>query len=60
MRAWSTMTSERTRLQRERLADEISRIGDEKLRNRLRLTMSRLFMFLEDDLERWLAKGGEA
>jgi hypothetical protein len=42
------------------LADEISRIADERLRNRLRQTMSRLMMFLEDDLERWLAKGGEA
>jgi hypothetical protein len=60
MRAWTIITTDRTRLQRERMADEISRIGDEKLRNRLRLTMSRFFMFLEDDLERWLAKGGEA
>jgi len=60
MRAWAIITTERTRRQRERLAEEISRIGDEKLRNRLRLKLSRFFMFLEDDLERWLAKGGKA
>jgi hypothetical protein len=60
MRAWAIITTERTRRQREKLAEEISRIADERLRNRLRHTMNRLFMFVEDDLERWLAKGGEA
>jgi len=60
MRAWTTITTERTRLQRERLAEEISRIADEKLRNRLRHAMSRLMMFIEDDLEQWIARGGEA
>ena len=60
MRAWAIITTERTRRQREQLADEISRIQNETLRTRLRHTMSRLFMFIEDDLERWLAKGGEA
>jgi hypothetical protein len=60
MRAGTTITTERTRRQREQLAEEISSIADEKLRIHLRQTMSRLFMFLEDDLERWLAKGGEA
>jgi hypothetical protein len=33
------------------LAAEISRISDEQLRANLRHTMSKLFMFLEDDLE---------
>lgn len=57
MTAWSTMTSERTRRQRERLADEISRIADERLRNHLRHAMSRLMMFIESDLEKWLSQG---
>jgi hypothetical protein len=60
MTAWATITTERTRRQREQLAEEISRIADERLRNRLRHTMSRLFMFLEDDLEQWLARGSKA
>jgi len=60
MRAWTAITTDRTRLQRERLADEISRIADERLRNRLRRTMSRLMMFIENDLEQWLARGGKA
>jgi hypothetical protein len=60
MRAWTIITTDRTRRQREQLADQISRIGDEKLRNRLRQTMSRLFMFIEDDLEQWLSRGGKA
>jgi hypothetical protein len=60
MRAWTVITTERTRLKREQLAEEISRIQNETLRAHLRRTTSALFMFLEDDLERWLAKGGEA
>jgi hypothetical protein len=51
MRVWTAITSEGTRLKREQLADEISRIPDEQLRANLRHTMSKLFMFLEDDLE---------
>ena len=60
MRAWAIITTERTRRQREQLADEISRIPNETLRASLRHTMSRLMMFIEDDLEQWLTKGGEA
>jgi hypothetical protein len=60
MRAWAIITTERTRRRREQLADEISRIQNETLRVSLRQTISRLMMFIEDDLERWLAKGGEA
>jgi hypothetical protein len=50
-RAWTSITSERTRIKREQLADEISRIPDEQLRANLQQTMSRLFLSLEDDLE---------
>jgi len=52
MRAWTAVISERTRIKREELADEISRIPDEQLRADLRGTMGELFRFLEDDLER--------
>jgi hypothetical protein len=51
MRAWTIITTERTRRQRERLAEEISRIQNEKLRVNLQRTTSALFIFLEDDLE---------
>jgi len=57
MRAWTRVTTERTRLKREQLADEISRIQNETLRANLRRTTSALFRLLENDLERWLAKG---
>jgi hypothetical protein len=57
-RAWTAITTERTRRQREQLAEEISRIQNETLRTQLRRTTSRLFMFLEDDLGQWLARGG--
>jgi len=57
-RAWAIITTERTRMQRERLADEIARIADERLRTRLRRALSRLMMFIENDMEQWLAKGG--
>jgi hypothetical protein len=51
-RPWTAIASERTRHEREKLADEISRIPDEALRANLRCTMGELFRFLEDDLER--------
>jgi hypothetical protein len=57
MRAWTAITTERTRRQREELADAISRIQNEALRASLRHTMSRLMVFIEDDLEQWLAIG---
>jgi hypothetical protein len=50
-RVWTAITSEGTRPKREQMAAEISRISDEQLRANLRHTMSKLFMFLEDDLE---------
>ena len=55
--AWTAITSERTRLKREHLADEISRIPDERLRACLRETMSKLFLLLEHDLERAAVAG---
>ena len=45
-RAWSSITSERTRIKREELADGISRIPDEQLRANLREIMGQLFRFL--------------
>jgi len=57
MRAWATITTERTRRQREKLADEISHIQNEALRTGLRHTSSRLMMFIEDDLENGWQKG---
>jgi hypothetical protein len=57
MRAWTTITAERTRLAREELADQISRIQDDELRGQLRQRMSALFLFLEDDLEEGSAGG---
>jgi hypothetical protein len=50
-RQWTIATSERTRLAREELADQISRIQDDELRGRLRQRMAALFLFIEDDLE---------
>jgi hypothetical protein len=58
VRAWTVITTERTRRQREQLAGEISRIQNETLRTQLRHTLSRLMMFIEDDLEQWIARGG--
>lgn len=57
IRVWTAITSERTRLAREELADQISRIDDDELRARLRQRMSALFLFLEDDLQRGSAAG---
>jgi hypothetical protein len=51
IRVWTAITSDCTRLKREQSAAEISRISDEQLRTNLQHTMSKLFMFLEDDLE---------
>jgi hypothetical protein len=56
-RRWTAITSERTRHNREQLADQISRIPDEHLRANLGCTMGELFRSLEDDLERGRAAG---
>jgi hypothetical protein len=55
MSAWTNITTERTRRQREKLAEKISRIQNQRLRASLQRTTSALFIFLEDDLERWEA-----
>jgi hypothetical protein len=57
-RQWSAITSERTRLAREDLADQISRIQDDELREKLRRRMCVLFLFLEEDLESAAAQFG--
>jgi hypothetical protein len=57
-RQWTAVTSERTRLAREELADQIARIEDEELRGRLRQRMCTLFLLLEDDLESAAAQFG--
>jgi hypothetical protein len=58
MRAWTAITTERTRLARERLADGISSIPDDELRGKLRQRMCTLFLFLEEDLESAAAQFG--
>ena len=55
-RAWSSITSERTRIKRDELADQISRIQDERLRDSLRQAMTTLFMSIEADLEQETGK----
>jgi hypothetical protein len=57
-RQWTAITSERTRLAREDMADQISRIQDEELREKLRQQMCVLFLFLEEDLESAAAQFG--
>jgi hypothetical protein len=57
-RQWTAITSERTRLAREDLADQIARIPDDELRGRLRQRMCTLFLYLEDDLESAAAQFG--
>lgn len=48
---WRAVASEGTQLKREQLAREIARLPNETDRANLSHTMSKLFMFLEDDLE---------
>jgi len=55
-RAWSSITSERTRIKREELADQISSIQDERLRDSLRQAMTTLFVSIEADLEQETGK----
>jgi hypothetical protein len=57
-RQWAAITSERTRLAREHLADAISSIPDDELRGKLRQLMCTLFRYLEDDLESAAAQFG--
>jgi hypothetical protein len=50
-RAWTTITSESTRQKREELAEQISLISDEQIRENLREAMTKLFISIEADLE---------
>jgi hypothetical protein len=50
--SWSALTTQGTKLKREQLHREIGRLKDATERANLEHTYSKLFMFLEDDLER--------
>jgi hypothetical protein len=52
MRIWDAVATEGAKLKREQLAREIGRLKDPTERANLSHTYSKLFMFLEDDLER--------
>lgn len=53
MNMWNAVASEGTRLKREQLEREIGKLPQPHLAN-LHHTCSKLFMFLEEDLERAL------
>jgi hypothetical protein len=50
-RQWSIVTTGRTKLARNMLADAIVEIPDDELRSKLRQRMSMLFLFIEEDLQ---------
>lgn len=54
MSAWRDVATEGARLKREQLSREIGALRDPTERANLSHTFSKLFMFLEDDLERLL------
>lgn len=56
MKAWRTIATEGAKLKREQLSIEINKLKDETERANLNHTFSKLFMFLEEDLERVLRK----
>jgi hypothetical protein len=49
MRAWTSVASESTRQKPEKLAEQISAIPDEQIRDSLRQAMTTLFMSIETD-----------
>lgn len=51
MNVWRAVASQGTQAKREQLEREIAHLPDETDRSNLGHTMSKLFMFLEDDLE---------
>lgn len=51
MTNWEAIASEGTKLKREQLHREIGRLKDATERANLEHTYSKLFMFLEEDLE---------
>lgn len=54
MEAWRTIATEGAKLKREQLDREIGKLKDPTERANLGHTFSKLFMFLEEDLERTL------
>ncbi len=54
MNMWRAVAGEGARLKREQLYREIGRLKDPTERANLEHTYSKLFMFLEEDLERAL------
>ena len=52
MEAWRAVATEGAKLKREQLDREIGKLKDETERANLGHTFSKLFMFLEEDLER--------
>lgn len=58
MNMWQTVTTQGAQLKREQLYREIGRLKDPTERANLEHTYSKLFMFLEEDLERALRIAG--
>ena len=58
MTLFNTVASEGTKAKRDQLEREISRLPDAADRANLNHTMSKLFMFLDDDMERALRIAG--
>lgn len=56
MSYWSRTAGEGARFKREQLYNEIGRLKDPTERANLEHTYSKLFMFLEEDLERLLKR----
>lgn len=58
MRPWYVITTQGTQLKREQLYREIGKVSDPTLRSNLEHTYSKLFMFLDEDIERALRIAG--
>lgn len=58
MNMWRAVAGEGAQLKREQLEREIGRLKDPTERSNLEHTFSKLFMFLEEDLERALRIAG--
>ena len=60
MNYWDMITTEGSRLKRIQLHREISHLKDPTERANLEHTYSKLFMFLEEDIERALRIAGQS
>lgn len=56
MSGWNSIATEGAKLKREQLEREIAKLKDPTERANLGHTISKLFMFLEEDLERTLKR----